>query len=147
VGGDEIAERYAAERTVDLAGRLVVPGFNDTHTHIRGQARRHVDLGGVPSIADIQRLVGEKAAELGEGEWITGYGWSEDELAEGRRPLRDDLDAAAPANPVILTRAGGHSGVANSMALGLAEVDELTPQPEGGVIERDENGRLNGVIR
>ncbi len=147
VGSDEIAARYDAERSVDLGGRLVVPGFNDTHTHIRGQARRHIDLGGVSSIAQIQELVTTRAAELGEGEWITGYGWSEDELAEGRRPLRDDLDAAAPANPVILTRAGGHSGVANSMALALAGVDERTPQPEGGVIERDENGRLNGVIR
>jgi predicted amidohydrolase YtcJ len=147
VGGEEVAQRYAAERSIDLNGRLVVPGFNDTHTHIRGQAQRHIDLGGVSSIARIRELVTAKAAELGAGEWITGYGWSEDEFVEGRRPLRDDLDAAAPANPVILTRAGGHSGVANSMALALAGVDERTPQPEGGVIERDETGRLNGVIR
>ena len=71
----------------------------------------------------------------------------EDEVAEGRRPLRWDLDEAAPANPVILTRAGGHSAVANSVALALAGVDKDTPQPEGGVIEYDEDGELNGVIR
>lgn len=147
IGDASLLERYAAARTVDLAGRLVVPGFNDTHTHIRGSARRHIELGGVASIAAIQELVREKAAELGEGEWITGYGWSEDELAEGRRPLRADLDTAAPDNPVILTRAGGHSGVANSLALELADVDESTPQPEGGVIERGPDGLLNGVIR
>ena len=147
VGGAEVTDAYAGERTIDLAGRVVVPGFNDTHTHIRGAARRHIALGGVGSIAEVLQLVREKAEELGDGEWITGYGWSEDELAEGRRPLRDDLDAAAPDNPVILTRAGGHSAVSNSLALALAGVDETTPQPEGGVIERDASGRLNGVIR
>jgi len=147
VGGNELTNTYVAERTVELLGRLVVPGFNDSHTHIRGSAPRHIDLGGVESIAAIQSLIRAKATELGEGEWITGYGWSEDELVEDRRPLRGDLDAAAPANPVILTRAGGHSGVANSLALSLADIDDSTPQPEGGVIELGDDGRLNGVIR
>ena len=77
-----------------------------------------------------------------DGKGWSEYGWSEDELAEDRRPLRDDLDAAAPNNPVLLTRAGGHSGVANSLALELAGIDESTPQPEGGVIETDAAGRL-----
>ena len=147
VGGKELVRRFHATRNIDLRGRAVVPGFNDTHTHIRGSARRHIDLGGVASIAEVQELVRGKAAEMGEGEWITGYGWSEDELAEGRRPLRWDLDEAAPGNPVILTRAGGHSAVSNSMALELAGITPSTPQPEGGVIEIDDDGRLNGVIR
>ena len=147
VGNTSLLSTYDPVRTIDLDGRLVVPGFNDTHTHIRGRATRHIELGGVESIAVIQDLIRDKIDQLGEGEWITGYGWSEDELAEGRRPLRDDLDAAAPNNPVILSRAGGHSAVANSLALELAEVDESTPQPEGGVIEMGPDGRLNGVIR
>ena len=107
----------------------------------------HIDLAGVESIAEVQDLIGSKIAEMGEGEWITGYGWSEDELAEGRRPLRGDLDRAAPRSPVILTRAGGHSSVANSTALELAGIDRRTPQPEGGAIEYSESGELNGVIR
>lgn len=147
VGGPELLSGIRAERVVELDGRLVVPGFNDTHTHIRGRAPRHIDLGGAESIAEIQELIRQKVAELGEGEWITGYGWSEDELVEQRRPLRPDLDEAAPRNPVLLTRAGGHSGVANSLALELAGIDRSTPQPEGGVIEYDEDGELNGVIR
>lgn len=147
VGDASLLNTYEATRTVDLDGRLVVPGFNDTHTHIRGRATRHIELGGVESIATIQDLIRAKIDELGDGEWITGYGWSEDELVEGRRPLRADLDAAAPNNPVILSRAGGHSAVANSLALELANVDESTPQPEGGVIETGPDGRLNGVIR
>ncbi len=147
VGGADLAERYEAPRTVELRGRLVVPGFNDTHTHISGNPRRYINLAGTESIAEIQELVRAKAAELGEGEWITGYGWSEDELVDQRRPLRLDLDEAAPRNPVMLTRAGGHSGVANSLALRLAGVDRNTPQPEGGVIEYYPDGSLNGVIR
>lgn len=147
VGDASLAAAYDAARTIELDGRLVVPGFNDTHTHIRGSSRRHIDLAGVASIAEIQTLVRDKVDELGAGEWITGYGWSEDELAEGRRPLRWDLDAAAPENPVLLTRAGGHSAVSNSLALEIAGVDPSTPQPEGGVIEVGDDGRLNGVIR
>ncbi len=146
-GGDELRVRFDAARIVDLAGRTLMPGFNDAHIHIRGRARRHIELGGVDSLEAIQELVAARAEELGAGEWITGYGWSEDELREGRRPLRGDLDAAAPDNPVILTRAGGHSAVASSLALELAGVDRDTPQPDGGVIERDEDGQLNGVIR
>ena len=98
----------------------------------------------------MQSLIRKKVKELGEGEWITGYGWSEDELAEGRKPLRRDLDFAAPENPVTLTRAGGHSAVVNSLALDLAGITNDTPDPEGGVIERNKRGMptassVNGI--
>jgi predicted amidohydrolase YtcJ len=147
VGGVGLLNEYAAERTIDLAGRTVIPGFVDSHLHIGGAARRHIDLTAARSVREIRELVAERAAQLGPDEWITGYGWSEDALKEQRRPLRGDLDEAAPANPVVLTRAGGHSAVASSRALMLAEIDERTSQPEGGVIEKDANGRLNGIIR
>jgi predicted amidohydrolase YtcJ len=147
VGGNDVARSYTAARTVDLKGRLVIPGFNDTHIHLAGQAQRHVNLAGTRSIKEIQQRILAKAEELGPGEWITGSAWSEDELSEKRRPLRRDLDEIAPDNPVIITRAGAHSAVANSLALRLAGVTEETPQPEGGVIEKDDRGELNGVIR
>ena len=146
-GDAELARKYKSQKTIDLEGRVIMPGFNDSHTHIRGRPQRYIELGNVTSISEIQELISRKIEEVGEGEWITGYGWSEDELDEGRRPLRRDLDAAAPNNPVILTRAGGHSAVSNSVALNLAGITLSTPQPEGGVIERDEDGELNGVIR
>lgn len=147
VGGNDLATRYRAARTIDLHGRLVIPGFNDTHIHLNGQARRHVNLAGTKSIKEIQQKILAKAKEMGPGEWVTGSAWSEDELAEKRRPLRRDLDEVAPNNPVIITRAGAHSAVANSLALKLAGVTRDTPQPEGGVIEKDAKGELNGVIR
>ena len=146
-GGAELASKYQSDETVDLQGKVLMPGFNDSHTHIRGRPQRYIELGDVSSISEIQDLIRTKITEIGEGEWVTGYGWSEDELEEGRRPLRADLDAAAPNNPVILTRAGGHSAVVNSSALNRADVSLATPQPEGGVIERGQDGQLNGVIR
>ena len=146
-GEAELALKYQSDETVDLQGKVLMPGFNDSHTHIRGRPQRYIELGDVSSISEIQDLIRTKITEIGEGEWVTGYGWSEDELEEGRRPLRADLDAAAPNNPVILTRAGGHSAVVNSSALNRADVSLATPQPEGGVIERGQDGQLNGVIR
>jgi predicted amidohydrolase YtcJ len=147
VGGPELLERWTAPEVLDLEGRALMPGFVDAHIHIRGTARRHVALAGTSSIAELQARVEARARALGPGEWITGYGWSEDELADGRKPDRRDLDAVAPDNPVVLTRAGGHSAVANSRALLLGEIDAATDDPDGGVIERDAQGVPTGVIR
>lgn len=146
-GEADLASRYQSNNILDLGGKVLMPGFNDSHTHIRGRPQRYIELGNVTSIAEIQDLIRSKIDEIGEQEWIIGYGWSEDELDEGRRPLRYDLDDAAPNNPVILTRAGGHSAVSNSLALQLADVTLETPQPAGGIIERGEDEELNGVIR
>ncbi len=147
LGDASLLDKYSATTVRDLQGKTLIPGFIDSHTHIRGRPRRYIELSEVNSIAEMQDLIRAKAAELGEGEWITGYGWSEDELAEGRKPLRGDLDIAAPNNPITFTRAGGHSAVVSTLALELANITDETPDPEGGVIERDENGVANGVIR
>jgi predicted amidohydrolase YtcJ len=147
LGDASLLDKYEASTVRDLDGKTLIPGFIDSHTHISGDPQRYIDLSEVNSIAEIQDLIRAKATQLGAGEWITGYGWSEDELAEGRKPLRGDLDVAAPRNPVTLTRAGGHSAVVSTSALGLAEINNNTPDPEGGVIERDENGVANGIIR
>ena len=147
LGWDELTDRYRAARTIDLEGRLVLPGFIDTHIHIRGDAERWVDLAGLENMAELKGRVTRKAEQLGAGEWITGYGWSEDELAEQRRPLRWDLDDAAPANPVVLTRAGGHSSVASSLALEAAELTPDSEVPPGGIIEVDDAGTMNGILR
>jgi hypothetical protein len=147
VGSDALLARYHATRTIDLHGRLAVPGFDDSHIHVEGNPARYIDLTRVRSIREIQTLVTEKAKQLGPGQWITGYGWSEDQLAEKRRPLRSDLDAAAPRNPVVLDRAGGHSAVVNSRALTLAGITRETADPDRGVIEHDASGSPNGIIR
>ena len=147
VGGEDLLDRYSAARTIDLGGRMVLPGFNDVHTHISGIPTRYVELSSVHSLGELKAKIRAKAAQLGPGEWITGYGWAEDNFAEQRLPQRADLDAASPDNPVILTRAGGHSSVANSMALRIAGITRATPQPEAGMIERDLSGEPTGIIR
>ena len=147
VGGPELRDAYHSDQELDLEGRTILPGFNDTHVHISGKPRHYIDLTKVGSVAEIRSLVSAKAAELEPGSWITGYGWSEDELAERRRPLIDDLDSAAPENPVMLTRAGAHSAVVSSRAMALAGIEPNTPDPEGGAIEKDTAGKLNGIIR
>ena len=147
VGGNDLLSKYDASQTIDLEGKTVLPGFNDTHIHISGDPIREIDLTGTPSVAELQQQVRAKVEQLGEGEWITGYGWSEDSFSELRKPTRTDLDEAAPRNPVTLTRAGGHSAVVNSLAFELAEITSDSPNPERGILEKDERGELNGIIR
>jgi predicted amidohydrolase YtcJ len=147
VGGNELRNQYNALRTIDLRGRMVMPGFHDTHIHLGGHSRRYIDLNDTTSLAQLKEQVRDKAKELGPGEWITGAGWDEYHFTEQRKPLREDLDAAAPNNPVVLTRAGGHSSVGNSKALELADINKATPDPPRGLIEKDASGAPNGVIR
>jgi predicted amidohydrolase YtcJ len=147
VGGAELLENWKAPKIVDLAGRTLMPGFNDTHVHIYSLSPRAIEPDKVKSIAELQDVLRAKAAALGKGEWITGYGWDEALLSEKRNPLRADLDAAAPDNPVVLTRAGAHSAVGNTLALQLAKITRATADPEGGLIEKDASGEPNGIIR
>jgi predicted amidohydrolase YtcJ len=129
VGGNELRNRYPAAQAIDLGGRTVLPGFMDTHIHLAGHSRRYIDFRETKSLAELQQQVSEKARELGPGEWITGGDWDEYHFAEQRKPLRANLDAAAPNNPVVLTRAGGHSSVGNSKALELADINKASPDP------------------
>jgi predicted amidohydrolase YtcJ len=147
VGGAELLDNWKAPKIVDLAGRTLMPGFNDTHVHIYSLSPRAIEPDRVKSIAELQDVLRAKAAALGKGEWITGYGWDEALLSEKRNPLRADLDAAAPDNPVVLTRAGAHSAVGNTLALQLAKITRATADPEGGLIEKDASGEPNGIIR
>lgn len=147
VGGDEVRREFAATQTIDLRGRVLMPGFMDTHVHIIPQGKRDVELSAVTSIVELQDRVRAKARELGRGAWVTGTGWDEARFTERRNPLRSDLDTAAQENPVMLIRAGSHSAVFNSMALRLAGVTRTTPQPADGLIEHAEDGEPNGIIR
>jgi predicted amidohydrolase YtcJ len=147
VGGNDLVQRYQAARSIDLGGRIVLPGFIDTHIHLGGHSRRYIDFRETKSLVEMKRQVRDKAKELGAGEWITGGDWDEYHFTEQRKPLRSDLDDAAPNNPVVLTRAGAHSSVGNSKALELADINQATPNPDRGLIEKDARGEPNGVIR
>ena len=147
VGGQELDSQFNAKQKIDLDGRMLMPGFNDTHIHIIPLSPRSIELEDAKSIKEIQERLRAKAKQLGPGKWITGYGWDEAQLEEKRVIVRADLDAAAPNNPVMLTRAGQHSSVGNSLALKIAKIDRNTPDPDSGVIEKDGQGEPNGIIR
>ncbi len=74
VGGNELRNQYSAARSIDLQGRMVMPGFHDTHIHLGGHSRRFIDLNETKSLTELKQQVSAKAKELGPGEWITGRG-------------------------------------------------------------------------
>lgn len=137
-----------ATRVVDLAGRTVLPGFNDTHSHVVQMGVNlpaTIDLTTVGSIADIKRIVAERATKTPLGEWIFSEGgWWQFMLADGRLPHRRDLDEIAPAHPVALR--GGHYFIVNSLALEKLGYTKDTPDPPGGQIWRDGQGEPTGYL-
>jgi predicted amidohydrolase YtcJ len=135
--------------TVQLHGQFVMPGFNDAHVHLGGAAADElaVPLTGVPSVEEMQKRLADAVANHKPGEWITGGGWDHTLWADKRFPNRQQLDAVAPKNPVILTHISGHVAVANSLALKSAEIDKTTPNPPGGEIEHDALGEPTGMLK
>lgn len=135
-------------RVVDARGRLVVPGFNDSHAHFGGGSAglRSLNLYGVNSLAEVQRLVAERVAKAKPGEWITGSRY--DHTLWGTAwPRKEDLDKVAPNNPVVLTRASGHSAWANSLALKLSTITKDTPSPAAGEVQKDpKTGEPTGIL-
>jgi predicted amidohydrolase YtcJ len=132
---------------LDLAGKTVLPGFNDNHSHpiVYAQSLTNVDVTGSRSIGEFFERLRARAAETPAGEWIAGFGYDEGLFAEGREPSLDELDAALPDHPVLVLRACLHVALANSRALASVGYTIDTPDPPGGEIVR-ENGRLTGRL-
>ncbi len=134
-----------ATRELDLRGRALLPGFVDGHSHL-GQALALVDwadlsappTGRVDTIAALIEMLRAHVRErrLAAGDWVIGYGYDNEALAEARHLTRDELDAAFPDHPVLLMQVSGHGMVLNSPALARAGIDAGTPTPPGGVIAR-----------
>nr|WP_197973810.1 MULTISPECIES: amidohydrolase [Streptomyces] len=166
-GGDIVAVGTDAEmralagpgtRVVELGGRTVLPGINDSHLHGAAYGMTKppfaIDVGhpAVRSIADIADTVGRAAREARPGAWITGLGWDPGYLAECRDdprrfPHRRDLDAVAPDHPVCLTDFSSHMVWANTAALRHCGIDAHTAPPPGGVIDLDADGEPTGILR
>lgn len=145
VGNDP--DRVVADARVDLAGRFVMPGIIDSHTHFLegGAGLLSVDLRDAATKEQfISRLV--NAADGSPGRWILNGNWDHT-LWGGELPHRDWLDADTVDTPIFVMRIDGHMGFANSHALALAGIDERTPDPIGGEIVRDASGRPTGVLK
>lgn len=145
VGAWSFVEKFVGDATQirDIGGRTVIPGLIDSHMHMLWCATSAASpqLLDARSVADIQAIVREAAANQAKGSWIvTGAGWHESLLKEGRMPTRWELDEAAPHHPVFIPR-GGHVAACNSLALEIAGIDGDTPDPAGGVVVRRERDR------
>jgi predicted amidohydrolase YtcJ len=149
-GRDALDAAGAGTRRIELAGRLAVPAFNDCHMHLMsvGLGLSNINLrpeSGARSIETVLSRVREAASAKAPGEWVLGRGYDHAELREDRHPTAQELDAAAPDNPVYLVRTCGHLAVANTMALRAAGIGHNTPVPPGGLIDRRDN-QLTGLL-
>jgi len=153
VGDNDDAENFVIRKSqkIDCQGKTLIPGFNDAHCHVSAFASSLLSVdcspSAVSSIADIQARIRERAQKLAPGSWIRATGYNEFYLAEKRHPNRWDLDMAAPDHPVKLAHRSGHASVLNSPALSLTNISEESPEPPGGLIDRDlESGEPNGIL-
>lgn len=142
------AHRGPGTRVIELAGATVVPGLHDMHVHPTGagiwQQRCMFPQGSSARV--VVETVRGCVALRAKGAWITGGSW--DTASFGPTPPhRSLLDAISPDNPVVLNDISGHSSLANSKALALAGITRATPNPAGGIIERDAKGEPTGVLR
>jgi predicted amidohydrolase YtcJ len=151
IGDNDTIRRLARSDTkkINLNGRLVLPGFIDTHFHYYDWAlgRLDLDLAGLASLDELTQVVQSAARQKKPGEWILGHGFNESDWPVKRMPTRDDLDAVAPDNPVLLSRCDLHLAVANTIALKKADINSSTPEPPKGVIAKDSLGRPNGILK
>lgn len=134
---------------IDLNGRLMVPGFIDTHIHFYEWAlkRQGLKLDDAASLDVLLARVRQAAGSHPADHWIMGQGFNETRWPTPQMPTRKLLDQVAPMHPVLLWRCDLHLAVANSMALAAAGIEAATPDPPDGRIERDESGEPNGILR
>jgi predicted amidohydrolase YtcJ len=151
VGKNADIEKLKGPQTqvIDLAGRFVMPGFNDAHLHLAdaGLQKLTVDLIGVKSRDEFRERVQSKVATAKPGDWVLGGGWDETLWPVKTLPGRWDLDEISGGHPIFLDRVDGHLAVANTRALQLASITIASGDPQGGKIDRDENGQPTGILR
>ena len=141
--------------TIDLAGRLALPGFIEGHGHYTslGRSKTILDLTQVESWDEIVVMVADAVQSASPDQWIEGRGWHQEkwnEVPPGSVegvPTHTTLSAVSNNNPVVLGHASGHAAFANAYALELAGINNQTPDPPGGTIVRDADGSATGLLR
>lgn len=151
-----LALKGRTTRVVDLGQKALLPGFIDSHGHITVVAMQahsanlsSPPVGTVRSIADLQQALRRhiEQRKIPAGGWVVGWGYDDAQLAERRHPTRADLDAVSTEHLIYVSHASGHLGAANSRMLQFGETTADTPNPAGGVIRREADGRQpNGVL-
>ncbi len=137
-----------AEHEIDLKGAVLYPGFIDNHMHMIGHGQKllSLDLSKAKSANDMMDMLMNAYPDLQEDEWFIGEGWNENNFADKKVFTRLELDKVTDS-PMFLKRTCRHAAIVNSKALELAGITKDTPDPDDGVIERDENGEPTGVLK
>jgi predicted amidohydrolase YtcJ len=151
VGSNSDVKKYRGKATkiLDLAGKMVLPGFQDSHVHLisGGMELEQCNLNDLQTKAEILAKIRDYAAQNPEKSWIVGGGWPLP-VFPGGNPTKEELDALVPDRPALLSAADGHSAWVNSRALELAGITAKTPDPKNGRIERKAGtGEPSGTLR
>jgi len=133
---------------IDARGRLVLPGFNDAHVHFGPLDPDYIDLRYITDPSVITQKVREMAAKSNPGEVIRGGHWEHEMFTDKKWPTKELIDHVAPDNPVLLSRADGHSVLVNSYVLRSSGITGKTPDPRGGEIMKDPvTGEPTGILK
>lgn len=148
-GSSREAALYESDQVIDLQGKTVIPGMADSHLHMYAycQNQTSVDLAGAKSMEEMVKLMSSKAKVVDKGKWIKGVNFDQTKWKENRFPTRRDLDRISIEHPIVIRRCCLHALVANTKALELAGVGPGYDGGPGGIVEFEEDGRPNGVLR
>lgn len=142
---------YEAKQTVELGGRVVLPGMGDSHLHFFAYCQTHtmVDLGNCTTKAEVISRLKARAAETPKGQWIKGSNFDESkwDVDSDHLPTRADLDLVSTEHPIMMKRVCLHTAVANTLALQVAKIGNGFVYGPGGLVELDEGGVPNGILR
>src|SRR5215467_3314094 len=151
VGSSEEIRKWAGANTkvIDLQGKRVTPGFNDSHVHFLdgGMSLAGVQLRYARTPEEFRDRIRDFAVKLPKGRWILNGNWDHENWTPPALPTRRLIDAVTPDNPIFINRLDGHMCLANSLALRMAGVTRETQDPPGGTIVRDADGEPTGVLK
>ena len=148
-GNNTGALAYRSPQKIDLRRKLVLPGFNDAHTHFAegGKSLIGLNVRGAKNLANFVRLIRDYTHRLKPGEWVASWGWDHEGWPEKRYPVREDVDSATPQNPLLLYRSDGHVALANSLALKTAGIRKAFPVRGGEILVDPKTGEPTGILR
>lgn len=152
VGSTVKIRDYIGEKTriINLKGKSLLPGFIDAHIHLSIYGANLLDVScnssEIKSLENLYNRLRNEVKNTKKGNWVRVWSFNENNVTEKRFPTREELDEISTEHPILIVRVCNHLSIVNSKALNLANIDEKTENPEGGIIEKDTSGQLTGKL-